>query len=219
MKVSMTVSLVSSLVLMFGCKAEHHMTYDGQSGKVIPIVKPGDTIKWDVSVKFAATGNPCEGQGGPTRDCVVKSAANKHTFGYECDKIDCDPEIAVDDDKNMNNPKAAATGATRFTTPRLIYLACSSDNASGMTIVDPSNEEKAAIGDTIAWKTNGDHELVNWAVTLQGDYKDKLCDGGKYEFRVYDQCKLLKLDGATSVEYIVKSDNCMASSPARVTPR
>jgi len=227
MKLRSSILVVLALsMITAGCATTVHMRYSSDMKKVIPVLRPGDTISWQVPVAWVFPDeNPCEpgrftATGGT--ECKIRRGVAPSTHSYDCDPATpCDPDIAVDDDfRNLLPVKrlmAPATAAAARAPDVSVYLRC----LSGATDIR-FPEMKPAVGETLQWRSTGSNTLNGWKVELQGANRDKLCAGGAYEFaQDHEACKVMALPtGGPSIEYTVTSTNCGAPpAPGKVTPQ
>jgi len=209
------VVIMCSSVLAAGCQQQVRMKYKAELGKVVPFVKAGDVLIWDTDIQFSQTGSPCaltQVKAGET-GCVVSEDAKGNTYGYSCASTNCDPEIAVDDGKSLQETRRF--GFVR-SADNLVHLGCSGTSAQPdtKTIVDPS-DLTPRVGETVQWFSDGTHSLENWYVTVQSD---KLCVGGTTTFKQGDQCRIAS-PGGTRYTYSVNSTNCKSAGAGTVTPQ
>src|SRR5438105_1283755 len=164
--------LVVIIVIVVQCQRppEIRLGFDSIRQKVVPIVKHGEVVKWNVDVDWHS-GDPCQVQGyesgGGHTTCTIRQDADMNKpFTYKCMNVNCDPEVIVDDTGGLGGQgvrgavrPAAATAPAATIPPIVIDMYCK----NGTTTIEDS-PQYVHVGDPLRWTSDGT-ALKDWMVT------------------------------------------------------
>jgi hypothetical protein len=177
------------------------MRYVALYSKPLPIVEPGDVVKWyqddginPLDVQFSgASGSPCK-PGGTKNECEVVALGG--LYAYSCITVTCtDPVVPVGNSK-LDGVKAQTVTAG-FNNP--VGIACDSQNKA---IVDP---QTASHADSFQWGPVGGNPVSAWSFDLPN-----ICDQSSHFDQNARSCTVSKDAVPNTYNYQVTVPACTA---------
>jgi hypothetical protein len=195
---------VAGALLSSACRPPVYVEYDEETMRMRPVVRPGDTLIFKTPVNWLIPSrNPCASQvndpSGGVVECTIASNLSKREFPYDCKNVNCDPEVAVDENPGTaviipvapggpsggvsGSPATTALTALTASATEVIYLSC----APAALDVTPPNLMDAE--GTVQWKSP-DEEVAEWVIELDDA---KLCAENKLTFKAKEVCTIQKV--------------------------
>lgn len=220
----MTSRLLCALTVLFAlagtsCGRPLYVEYVEATKRTRPVFKPGDTVIFKTKVRWLTGVSPCEKEEITDEGfvkCKIRKDPPQRQFAYKCTDVQCDPEVAVDSDpgqplvKNGMGFNAGGTVTLLALSPDYIYVYC-----DGSTLKADLNNQEAAVGATIAWRTLSEN-IGDWTVTLPSA---ALCSQGTTIFTKDTQ--LCTVQNVAPVTYTITATtgDCTTAGSGMVTPK